>query len=99
MIAAALLLSASASRAEDFLVTQSNKTFTPETLTIKRGDRVVFVNNDTVTHNMYSDTEGSEFNLGAQKPGEKTGIRLTVPGTVEVQCEIHPQMHLEIEVK
>ena len=93
-----LLLSPMA-MAEEWLVIQKDRAYVPETLTAHVGDRVVFSNEDDVTHNVYSDSKAAIFDLGAQKPGQKATIVLQTPGIVEVECEIHPKMHLLIDVK
>jgi plastocyanin len=85
--------------AEEWLVVQKGRAYMPETLTAHVGDRVVFSNEDDVTHNVYSDSKAAVFDLGAQKPGEKATIVLQTPGIVDVECEIHPKMHLLIDVK
>ena len=102
ILAAAVLVSslpAFGAAAEELLVVQKDRAYLPATLTAHVGDRVVFANEDDVTHNVYSESPAASFDLGAQKPGQKLGILLEKRGTVEVECEIHPKMHMVIEVK
>ena len=95
----ATALAAGAARAGDVEVTQRDKTFVPGEVTLKKGDTVVFHNDDKIVHNMFSRTEGSEFNLKLQKPGEDKRQTFANPGTVVVRCAIHTQMKLVVKVE
>jgi len=79
-------------------ITQKDKLFSPATVTIKKGDTLVFENDDDVVHNIMSTTGGSEFNLGAQKPGAKVSQTFSKAGEVLVICAIHPRMKLTVNV-
>ena len=94
----ALLVHAYGGAAADFTVTQRNKAFSVRQITITVRDRITFVNGDSVNHNLYSETKGSEFEI-LQHPGRSDTVRFPQPGTVEVQCAIHPVMRLEVQVK
>src|SRR5262245_48167591 len=80
-------------------VLQSNKAFSQAELTIKPGDKVVFKNDDTVTHNVFSVSKGAEFNLKTQAPGTSNAVPFNTEGTVEIRCAIHPKMKLIVNVK
>ena len=84
--------------AAEVVVVQQNKTFTPNTLTIHRGDVVVFKNQDSVTHNAFAADSGFDFNLTAQKPGALDRVTFATEGTVEVRCAFHPAMRLTVVV-
>lgn len=79
-------------------ITQKDKLFSPATVTIKKGDTLVFENDDDVVHNIMSSTAGSEFNLGAQKPGAKVSQVFAKSGEIAVICAIHPRMKLTVNV-
>ncbi len=85
--------------AEDLFVIQKGRIYLPDSLNAHVGDRVVFSNEDDVTHNVYSESPAATFDLGAQSPGQKMEIILNHPGTVDIECEIHPKMHMVINVK
>ena len=85
--------------AAEHTVEQQGRAFNPGALKAQVGDTVQFVNNDAVTHNVYSESAAATFNLGAQKPGRRMAVTLKKPGKVEVECEIHPKMLLVIEVQ
>lgn len=85
--------------ATEFRVTQKGQQFSPRTLTIKTGDEVVFVNDDTGTHNVFSESAANSFDLKAQRPGASTRVAFPKAGKVEVRCAIHPSMRMTIEVE
>ena len=84
--------------AADFTIIQKNTAFSVRQIAIKVGDRITFVNGDSANHNVYSETKGSEFDI-PQRPGRSDTVRFSQPGTVEVQCAIHPDMRLEVQVR
>lgn len=92
------VLGAIAAAATDLTVVQKDRAFSIRQLTAKVGDQVTFVNNDTVNHNVYSETKGLEFDF-VQRPGRSDTVRFTQPGVAEVSCAIHPVMKLQIQVK
>ncbi|MEI7607326.1 MAG: cupredoxin domain-containing protein [Rhodospirillaceae bacterium] len=85
--------------AEDLMIEQTGKSFSPATLEAQIGDTLVFVNNDSVTHNVYSDSVDFIFDLGAQKPGQRVAVKLSRAGTLEIGCQIHPRMELVVTVR
>ena len=100
---AALLLlvafGAYADRQASHSVSQKDKTFAPGELTVKTGDEVVFVNDDDISHNVFSRSLGSKFNLKIQKPGEDKSVVFREKGDVVVRCAIHPNMKMTIKVE
>lgn len=100
-VVAALALSFAASNAfaEDVTVTQEDKAFSTKNITIKVGDSITFVNNDSVTHNVYSRSKGNKFDSGAQTPNSSMSQVFSTPGKVKVRCAIHPRMKLTVHVE
>lgn len=86
-------------QAAELRVTQKGQQFNPRTLTIKAGDEVVFVNDDSGTHNVFSESPANSFDLKAQRPGASTRVAFPKAGKVEVRCAIHPAMRMTIEVE
>lgn len=80
-------------------VGQKNKAFTVEKLEIKVGDTVSFPNHDEFFHNIFSLSELKSFDLGSYKKGKTKKVIFDKPGTVEIECAIHPSMFMVIEVK
>lgn len=95
--AASLLVGAS--EEPRHVVGQLGKQFSAAQVTLKRGEAIQFVNDDTVTHNVFSKSEANPFNLKLQPPGDAQLVRFARPGTVVVRCAIHPMMRLEVTVE
>lgn len=82
-----------------YKVSQKNKTFSQGSITIKKGEAITFVNDDGVTHNVYSTSSGNAFNLKTMAPGSSANATFGTSGTAEVRCAIHPTMRLTVTVK
>ena len=80
------------------MITQKGRVFSAENVTIKKGDALTFVNDDSIPHNIMSGTKGSEFNLGSQAPGMSTDVTFKEAGDVQVICAIHPRMKMMVKV-
>lgn len=93
----AALFSATAQAAEHEVV-QRNKAFTVKALTIKKGDTVNFPNQDPFFHNVFSLSSIKTFDLGSYPKGESKKIVFDKVGKVDVECAIHPNMQMTIEV-
>lgn len=99
-IAAILSLVISTSvMAETVEVGQKDKQFTQDSLDIKVGDTVKFTNNDAFFHNVFSLSDAEMFDLGSYPKGESRDVTFTTPGEVEVECAIHPEMKMIINVQ
>src|SRR5215471_1854087 len=79
-------------------IMQKGKVFSESAITVKKGDVVVFVNDDTVTHNVMSTDPGNEFNIGSQSPGVSTPVTFDKSGEFTIMCAIHPRMKLTVKV-
>src|SRR5262249_4765411 len=75
-------------------INQKGKVFSQTEVTIKKGDVIVFVNDDAVTHNVMSTGSGNSFNLGAQAPGASIPFTFNSVGETAISCAIHPSMKL-----
>jgi plastocyanin len=84
--------------AGEFAVSQVKKTFTVPVVKAKVGDKVTFKNDDDFAHNVFSLSSVQEFDLGSYKKGEARSVTLVKEGTIEVECAIHPEMKMKIEV-
>lgn len=84
--------------AHEFTVDQENKRFSVSTLTVKVGDQVRFLNNDPFFHNIFSLSDIKTFDLGSYPKGQSRTVTFTKPGAVEIECAIHPDMKLKVEV-
>jgi plastocyanin len=84
--------------ATEHSIMQKGKVFSEAEVTIKKGDSLLFVNDDAIAHNILSTTPGNEFNLGSQAPGTSTPVAFNKSGEVAVLCAIHPRMKLTVNV-
>ena len=94
----ALCMSASARTAE-YEIGQKGKKFSQKELTVKVGDTVSFKNDDPFFHNIFSLSDTKTFDLGSFPQGQSKKVTFDKAGTVEVECAIHPEMKVTIEVK
>lgn len=99
LLSALALLAALPVSAENFTVGQKDKEFTVKNLDIKVGDTVDFVNNDSFFHNVFSLSDAAMFDLGSYPQGESKSVTFDTAGTVEIECAIHPNMQMTINVK
>ncbi len=91
--------STTAVHAAEYEVGQKDKKFTEKTLTIKAGDTVKFTNEDPFFHNVFSLSDDKTFDLGSYPKGQSKSVTFDKPGKIDVECAIHPTMHMVIEVK
>lgn len=68
-----------------------NFSFNPPTLTVKKGTKVMWVNDDSTAHTVTSDL-GSLLGSGTLSPGQSFSFIFTNPGSVNYHCNIHPMM-------
>jgi plastocyanin len=95
---AALVMLSTVAGATDDVVHQKGRAFSVATLTVARGEPVVFLNDDTVPHNIMSSSPDNAFDLGSQMPGSATPVSFDIAGVVVVICAIHPRMRMTITV-
>ena len=93
------LLLVGIAQADSYEVGQKDKKFTKDSLEIKVGDTVQFINNDPFFHNVFSLSDAEMFDLGSYPQGESRDVTFTTPGEVEVECAIHPEMRMTIKVQ
>ncbi len=105
-LAAVLALGgAGVASAAEYVVGQKNKTFVDQSgnkvehLTIKVGDTVRFLNEDPFFHNIFSLSEVKTFDLGSFPQGDSRTVTFDKPGKLDIECAIHPQMHMVLEVQ
>jgi plastocyanin len=73
-------------------IRQKNKQFGPRVIAVVRGTTVEFPNDDRIMHNVFSRSAGNMFDLGHYKKGTTKSVTFNKAGTVDVYCNIHPQM-------
>ena len=85
--------------ATEHMIAQQGKAFSTKVLSAKVGDTLNFRNDDPFVHNIFSLSDVQSFDLGTFAKGEMRQIKLTKPGKVEIECAVHPEMKLVVEVQ
>lgn len=91
-------------QAAEIEVGQQKKSFvvkgvTIEQLKIKAGDTLRFKNHDPFFHNVFSLSEIKTFDIGSFPAGDSRTVTFSQKGTVDIECAIHPEMQLKLEVQ
>jgi plastocyanin len=81
-------------------VVQRGLVFNKASMSLTKGDRIVFTNEDDVIHNIHIFGPGDdEKDLGLQKPGATLSYAFDKPGAYAVRCNIHPSVKMAVSVK
>lgn len=88
-----------AEEAAEHKIEQKDKEFSKTEITVRPGDKIVFHNADSVTHNVFSNSKTNAFNIKIQQPGSASTVEFKNAGVTEVRCAIHPKMKLVVTVK
>jgi plastocyanin len=91
-------LSVGGALAANLTISQKGRMFSSESVSIKKGATLTFLNDDSVPHNIISTSKGNEFDLGSQPPGASTDVTFKEAGDVQVICAIHPRMKMVVKV-
>lgn len=84
--------------AETFTVTQKDKKFSQASIKLKNGDSINFKNEDPWFHNIFSLSDVQSFDLGSYPKGQFKTVVFNKDGKIDVECAIHPEMHMVVEV-
>ena len=94
----ALLAFAVSAFGAEHVVAQKGKAFSVKKLSVKLGDSVKFVSEDPFSHNIFSLSDAKSFDLGSYGVGLSKTVVFDKPGTVEIECAVHPDMKMIVEV-
>src|SRR6266567_9375235 len=94
---AGLVLAASAVQAATVEVKIDNFVFNPQTITVRAGDTVTWVNHDDIPHTATSKT--GAFRSKALDTDDKFSFTFTTPGSFAYFCALHPHMTGSIVVE
>lgn len=83
--------------ASTYVVTIEQMRFDPPTVTVHRGDSVVWVNKDLVAHTASGDAKS--FDSGSIAPEASWRYVVSEPGRHPYKCLFHPTMHGTLIVK
>lgn len=98
LLLTALAAGASAALFDGQTIGQKGRNFSTLLVHVRRGERLIFINDDTVPHNVMSLTRNNSFDLGSQMPGTAVPVTFDEAGLVDVICAIHPRMRMSVEV-
>jgi plastocyanin len=79
------------------IVTMENMKFEPQSLTVRRGDRVVWVNKDLFPHTATANSH--QFDSGNIAPQASWTYVTSQDGTFEYSCVFHPTMKATLIVR
>ena len=99
-IAIMLGLATAAATAATVTVVQKGLALDRSSMSVAKGDRITFTNDDDVIHNIHIFGPGSDDNvdLGLQKPGKNLSYRFDAAGSYRVRCNIHPSVKMSVTV-
>jgi len=66
--------------------------FSPKTITVKKGTKVTWTNQDSVQHDVTSDTDGKGPSSELLSKGESYSFTFDEVGTFTYHCSPHPYM-------
>ncbi|HET9025461.1 MAG TPA: cupredoxin family copper-binding protein [Burkholderiaceae bacterium] len=95
-VIAALVAVAPSFGAETHTIAMEGMKFAPASLTVKRGDAVVWVNRDLVAHTA---TASGAFDSGPIAAGKSWRFVARAPGRHEYVCSLHPTMKATLVVE
>lgn len=81
-----------------FTMTTRGKVLLPHVLAIPVGSTVNFPNEDPISHNLFSLSSPNNFDLGLYRTGAGKSHTFATPGTINVYCNVHPNMSSVIQV-
>jgi plastocyanin len=82
----------SAAPASTMEITQQGKEFSPYVTAVTVGTTVMFPNQDSVQHHVYSLSKAKKFEFPRYAPGKKEALVFDQPGVVTLGCNIHDWM-------
>jgi len=94
---AGLVFASSAAQAATVEVKIDNFVFNPQTITVKAGDTVTWVNHDDIPHTVTSKT--GLFRSKALDTDDNFSFTFATPGSFAYFCALHPHMTGSIVVE
>ena len=81
-----------------YTIDQKDKKFSKNYVKLSVGGAIDFRNSDPWMHNVFSLSDTKSFDLGSYPKPQSRRVVFDKPGKVDVECAIHPQMHMVVEV-
>ncbi|MBT5471530.1 MAG: tetratricopeptide repeat protein [Nitrospina sp.] len=79
-------------KGQPITIHQNGLNFQPRHSIVQVGTSVTFSNHDKEVHNIYSKSQGNQFNLGAMASGSFKSIDFSTPGPIVLRCNMHKDM-------
>lgn len=95
-VAASLVLATTSAFSATHTITIEGMQFSPSNVTVKTGDKVVWVNKDLVPHTA---TAPKVFDSGSIAPGKSWATTAPRPRRYEYGCTFHPTMRAVLIVE
>jgi plastocyanin len=73
-------------------IVQKDQEYTPYVTVVRVGTQVVFPNEDTIQHHIYSLSKAKRFEKPLYAPGAREAVLFDQPGIVTLGCNIHDWM-------
>ena len=80
------------------VIRQREKQFDPPLTVVVKGTTIDFPNEDKIFHNVFSVSRPARFDLGLYKSGTAKSVEMKRTGTVDVYCNIHPDMIAKVKI-
>ena len=84
--------------AKHAVIKQREKQFDPPLTIVVKGTTIDFPNEDKIFHNVFSVSRPARFDLGLYKSGSMKSVEMRRAGTVDVYCNIHPDMIAKVKI-
>ena len=79
-------------KGESITIHQSGLNFQPRHSIVQVGATITFSNQDKEVHNIFSKSQGNQFNLGAMPSGSFKSIEVNKAGPIVLRCNMHKDM-------
>ena len=79
-------------KGQSITINQSGLNFQPRHSIVQVGATITFANHDKEVHNIYSKSQGNQFNLGAMAAGSFKSIEVNKAGPIVLRCNMHKDM-------
>ncbi|MGW1627299.1 cupredoxin domain-containing protein, partial [Streptomyces sp. NPDC002172] len=89
---------AAQAKAADYTIKITNYKFAQPALTVKVGQTVKWVNEDTAPHTVTTTSGPAKFDSGTLNKGDSWSYTFTKAGTYKYYCAVHPDMTASITV-
>ena len=79
-------------KGQSITINQSGLNFHPRHSIVQVGATITFANHDKEVHNIFSKSQGNQFNLGAMATGSFKSIEVNKAGPIVLRCNMHKGM-------